>query len=248
MSEKCYKGFNKGLVCKGKQYAENTVFEEDGGKICGSGVMHYCKAPMDVLEYYPLLDDNGDFNEFAEVEPLDEEQNDGNKFATKKLKIKAKFSFAGFVKACIDFVFEKTEIDKASSGNYAKLASSGNSAQLASSGDSAQLASSGNYAKLASSGNYAQLASSGNSAQLASSGDSAKITSTGANSVICCAGHGSIAKAKIGSFITLAEWERKEDGDWIPLNVETVKVDGVNIKEDTFYTMKNGKIVEAGDD
>jgi hypothetical protein len=25
---KGYKGFEKGLVCRGKQYAENTVFEE----------------------------------------------------------------------------------------------------------------------------------------------------------------------------------------------------------------------------
>lgn len=191
--EKCYKGFNKGLVCKGKQYAENTVFEEGGGEICGNGVMHYCKDPLDVLEYYPLLDANGEFNEYAEVEPLDEEQQDGDKFATKKLKIKAKFSFAGFVKDCIDFVFEKAEIENASSGDYAQ------------------------------------------------------ITSTGKNSVICCAGHGSIVKAKIGSFITLSEW-KAEDGQWIPLNVETVKVDGVNIKEDTFYTMKNCEIVEVEDE
>ena len=26
---KGYKGFEKGLICKRKQYAENTVFEED---------------------------------------------------------------------------------------------------------------------------------------------------------------------------------------------------------------------------
>lgn len=25
---KGYKGFNKGMICRGKQYAENTVFEE----------------------------------------------------------------------------------------------------------------------------------------------------------------------------------------------------------------------------
>ena len=28
---KGYKAFDKGLVCKGKQYAENTEFEESGG-------------------------------------------------------------------------------------------------------------------------------------------------------------------------------------------------------------------------
>ena len=34
---KGYKAFNKGLVCKGKQYAENTVFEEDQAVICSRG-------------------------------------------------------------------------------------------------------------------------------------------------------------------------------------------------------------------
>lgn len=31
---KGYKGFEKGLICRGKQYAENTEFEESGGEIC----------------------------------------------------------------------------------------------------------------------------------------------------------------------------------------------------------------------
>ena len=42
---KGYKGFSKGLVCRGKQYAENTVFEEDDAKICKSG-MHFCENPF----------------------------------------------------------------------------------------------------------------------------------------------------------------------------------------------------------
>ncbi|MEE1049110.1 MAG: hypothetical protein U0M60_17025, partial [Clostridia bacterium] len=68
---KGYKAFSKGLVCRGKQYAENTVFEESEAKICRSG-MHFCKNPLDVLEYYPLVDDNGNISDFAEVEALDE--------------------------------------------------------------------------------------------------------------------------------------------------------------------------------
>ena len=47
---KGYKGFSKGLVCRGKQYAENTVFEEDDAQICQSG-MHFCENPFDVLTH-----------------------------------------------------------------------------------------------------------------------------------------------------------------------------------------------------
>ena len=61
------------------------------------------------------------------------------------------------------------------------------------------------------------------------------------------AGINSIAKAKIGSWITLAEWERKNENDnfyLIPVCVKTEYVDGEKIKEDTFYQLKNGEFVE----
>lgn len=41
---KGYKGFAPGLVCRDKQYAENTVFEEDRAIICSRG-MHFCQIP-----------------------------------------------------------------------------------------------------------------------------------------------------------------------------------------------------------
>ena len=80
---KGYKGFEPGLICRGKQYAENTVFEEEEAEICSYG-MHFCENPFDVLDYYGFTNDTGDFNEFAEVEALDEvKTNDNRKFCTK---------------------------------------------------------------------------------------------------------------------------------------------------------------------
>ena len=55
-----------------------------------------------------------------------------------------------------------------------------------------------------------------------------------------CAGYNSMAKAKKGSWITLAEWKNVND-EWIPVCVQTGYVDGVCIKEDTFYKLVNGK-------
>lgn len=55
MSIKGYKAFNRGMICKGKQYEENTTYEENGNKICEAGVMHFCENPFDVLDYYHLL-------------------------------------------------------------------------------------------------------------------------------------------------------------------------------------------------
>ena len=215
---KGYKGFNKGLVCRGKQYAENTVFEEEKAVICHSG-MHFCENPLDVLDYYPLLDDNCEPNEFAEVEALAAvDTDDRKKYTTTKLRIGAKLSFAGLVKASVDFMM--LSCGKAKKKDYA---------QMASSGDYAQMASSGYYAKMASSGDYAQMASSGK------------------HSVVAAIGYNSIAKAAKGSWITLSEWVLDDEGNLIPALVKTRKVDGKHLKADTWYKLKNGKFEVVND-
>ena len=144
-----------------------------------------------------------------------------------------------------------------SSGYYAKIGSSGDSAKIGSSGYSAQIGSSGYYAQIGSSGYYAQIGSSGDSAQIGSSGysakigssgDSAQIDSTGEDSVIMCAGRNSKTKAKIGSWITLAEWKwSNEKNRYVPVCVKTEYVDGVRIKADTWYKLENGKFVEVAE-
>lgn len=137
---KGYKGFKNGLVCLGKQYAENTVFEEKEAVICRKG-MHFCENPMDVLDYYDLVNEDGTFNDFAEVEALEEAKtDDGKKFCTTKLKIGAKLSFAGFIKACVDFTIDKTKIKGENTTNdngkrAAKIGSSGDSAKIDSTGE-----------------------------------------------------------------------------------------------------------------
>ena len=325
---KGYKAFGKGMICAPdkqhvKQYAENTVYEEDSAEVCKKG-MHFCKDPLAVLDYYPLVDENGEMSEFAKVEALDEcTTDDGQKYCTKKLKVGAKLSFSALVQASVNFEFEKTSSKSnsaqigssgnsarigssgnwaqiGSSGNWAQIGSSGNSAQIGSSGDSAQIGSSGNWARIGSSGNgarigssgnsarigssgnWAQIGSSGNSAQIGSSGNSARIgssgnwaqigssgngarigssgnsarigsggnwaqiVSSGKHSVICCAGNDSIVSAKIGSWITLAEWRcDKVKNVYIPVCVKTEYVDGERIKADTPYKLVNGKFEEV---
>ena len=140
---KGYKGFNPGLICKDKQYQENTVFEEPEAKICEKG-MHFCENPFDVLDYYGLIRPDGTPNEFTEVEALDEPKTDDKKkFCSRKLKIGVKLGLSGFIRACVDFVLEKTIAEMPSenviSGNSAQIGSSGNCARIGSSGDSARI-------------------------------------------------------------------------------------------------------------
>lgn len=137
MGMKGYKGFRKGLICKDKQYAENTIFEEPEANICVNG-MHFCKNPMDVLDYYPLIDNNGEMCEFSEVEALDETlTNDEKKYCTKKLKIGARLSLTEFIKESFDVTYRQIKEDADNDNNKSKAG--GNRAKLAG-GDWAKLA------------------------------------------------------------------------------------------------------------
>ena len=285
MGMKGFKGFEKDFSCRGKQYEENTTYEEHGVGCCHKGVMHFCEDPWEVLKHYDLVDGNGNFSEFAEVEALGQVWNDGEKRATNKIHVGAKLGLKGFLKACIDFTLEKTKYESngtnlpgysaqigssgdcaqigssgdsaqiGSSGYYAQIGSSGDCAQIGSSGDcakigssgySAKIGSSGDCAKIGSSGDCAKIGSSGYCAQIGSSGDCAKINSTGEDAVIMCAGRRSKAKGKKGSWITLAEWVKDEEkGRYVPICVKTERVDGEKIKEDTYYTLKNGEFSEV---
>ena len=61
-----------------------------------------------------------------------------------------------------------------------------------------------------------------------------------------CAGLGSVVKAKVGSWITLAEWEyNKDKGRRVPKCVKTEFVDGERIKGDTWYKLKDGEFKEV---
>ena len=212
---KGYKAFAPGMICRGKQYAENTDYEEAGGAICGKGMMHYCVNPFDTLNFYDLVGENGKFSDFAEVEALDPpvSGSDG-KFAAKKLHIGAKLSFAGFVKACIDYTKEQT-IDNMPKSEIGT-------------GDSAQIGSSGYYAKIGSSGDYAKINSTG---------EDSVICCAGSGSVVK-------AKAGSWITLAEWEYS-DEKGRCAPRCVKTEYVDGEKIKADTWYRLKNGEFEEV---
>ena len=221
---KGFKAFGKGMICRGKQYAENSTFEEAGAETCCSeGMIHFCETPFDCLDYYPLVGNNGELIEVAEVEALDKVACEGNKRASKKIKIGAKLSFFDFIKLGIQCIIEST-----------KPSSSGYHTQIGSSGSCAQIGSSGSYAKIGSSGNWAKIGSSGSYAKIGSSGDCAVVSAIGTNSMV---------KAKTGSWIVLAEY----DAGRKPICVKSAMIDGENLLPDVFYTLRNGEFVPVPD-
>ena len=226
-----YKGFDKNLKCRGFQYEVGKEYEMSGRIACCERGFHACESPLEVFDHYDMLN-----SRFAKVEQsgeIDKEEN-STKVCSSKIKVKAELKLADIINLGVEWIKDVTSPSKLK--KETDLNDNG--------GDSVQIGSSGNSAKIGSSGDYAKIGSSGNSAKIGSSGDYAKIDSTGYHSVVMAAGNNSIAKAKIGSWITLSEWDCI-DGVWIPICVKTEKVDGEHIKADTFYKLVNGEFKEV---
>ena len=266
-NRKGYKAFKPGLICAPdenhiKQYAENTVFEESGGEICGEGMMHYCTYPLGVLAHYPpVCADGTGFTEYAEVEALDEPiTDDGIKYAAKKLRVGEKISFGNLVKASVKYVLDRVDKTKNGTGNRSGNSQTGNYSGNSQTGDYSGNSQTGNYSGNSQTGYCSGNSQTGNCSGNSQTGYRSYSEQHGAFSASVSTGYGcshyaagkqciavawganSTAKGKKGSYICLAEWneERTEI-----INAKFAEIDGEIIKEDTFYKLVDGEFVEV---
>ena len=210
---KSYKGFNKDMTCRGKQYAEGETYKEKAASCCDYG-MHACEYPLDVFGYYPPGQ-----SVYHEVEQDGELSRDGDdtKVASTVLKVGARLGIPGLVHAAIEYTksrctMENTDPKMATAGNYG-AATAGNSG-AATAGDSGAATSRGKAA-------------------------------SGKNGLSVARGNGVLVKGGLGAILVIAE-EKKDSYDidhW-----KAVVVDGKKIKADTWYMLKDGELVEEGED
>lgn len=97
---KAYKGFDKDLKCKGRQYTEGVEDHvSDVAKLCKEGV-HACERPLDVFRYYAPA--GSVYHEVELAGVLDEHQED-SKICGTDIKVKGKLDIAGLIKAQIEY-------------------------------------------------------------------------------------------------------------------------------------------------
>ena len=149
---RAFKGFDKDLKCRGFQYEIGKEYEIEGDVKCCDNGFHACENPFDVFGFYPIIDDEGNFNRFCEVEGSGKADKKNEKTAFSKLKVKAEIGIKGFISAFIEIVKESVKAEKDDS-DYSQLASSGDCSKLASSGDDSKLASSGKHSVICCAGN-----------------------------------------------------------------------------------------------
>ena len=233
---KAVKGFNQDMTCTPTedikfQYEEGKTYEEEVADVCNKG-FHACELPMNAFSYYPPTK-----SIYHEVEMFGKiDSSESNKTCSSKIKIGAKINIAGIIKASIDIIRRKAEEESS-----------------ASSGDYGNAASSGNYGNAASSGDYGNAASSGNCGNAASSGYCGSAKAEHPNSCAIAWGPESKASGVKGSHLVLAEWESNggnywDEETWTFKGAKMVVVDDKNIKENVWYGLRDGNVIEIKED
>ena len=225
---KTYKGFNKNMTCRGFQYEEGKEYKTEKAVACETG-FHACEYPLDSFNDYSPND-----SVFHEVEQDGDisKRNDDTKVASTKIKIGAEINIAGLVKAAIEYTLKRVNPEAKSNEDYG--------------------ASSATRYKGASSatGDYGASSATGNCGASSATGYKGAAEAGDPESIAVAWGYKGKAKGVIGSYLVLADWEGNENEywtqeEWNLKGAKMIRVDGVNIKENTYYTMLNGEVVET---
>ena len=161
-------------------------------------------------------------------------KNSDTKVASTKIKIGAQINIAGLVKAAIEYTTERVKKEAGSDEPHGASSATGDCGASSATGDYGASSATGNYGASSATGNYGAS------------------SATDSESIAVAWGYHGKARGVKGAYLVLADWEGDEEcyweqDKWRLKGAEMVRVDGEKIKENIWYTMVNGKVVEVED-
>ncbi|RJO60831.1 MAG: hypothetical protein C4542_08255, partial [Dehalococcoidia bacterium] len=123
----------------------------------------------------------------------------------------------------------------------------GDSGAASATGDRGAASATGDRGAASATGDSGAASATGYRGAASATGDSGAASAEGKHSVALVTGVDGRARGRLTDWIVLTERERNADGEWQIKGMRAVPVDGKTIKEDVYYTLKNGKIIEAED-
>ena len=227
---KSYKGFNNDMTCKDFQYKEGEEYETDRAEACKEG-FHACEYPLDCFSYYAP---NHSVYHIVEQDGEISRNGTDSKVASTKIKIGARLDISGLVKAAIEFTMSKVKPEAKANEDYGASSATGYKGASSATGD------------------YGASSATGNCGASSATGYKCSAEANDPCAIAVAWGYKGRAKGVKGSRIVLADWEGDEDNYWTEdkwtlKGAKMVKIDGKKYKADTWYTMKDGKIVEVED-
>ena len=239
---KAYKGFNRDMTCRGFKYEEGKEYITPQAKCCSTG-FHACEHPLDCLDYY----DPGNGSVYHEVELDGDIDRDGcdTKVAATKIKIGARLSIAGLVKAAIDYTMKRIKREAKADENRAACSATGYNSACSATGYNSACSATGDNSACSATGYKSACSATGDNSACSATGDNSACSADNPTAIAVAWGFYSRAKGVIGAHIVLADWRMDENLNWHLHGAKMVRIDGKQYKADTWYRMEEGKIVEV---
>nr|DAO14676.1 MAG TPA: hypothetical protein [Caudoviricetes sp.] len=212
-----YKGFDKDMKCRGFQFAEGETYHEDKAELCNSG-FHACTMPLDVLGYYPPGD--GSIYRMVELDEVCDEKSNDSKICAKTIKIGSEIGISGLVEAQIAWVKNTIGCDE-------KIKKAKESPDKYATGDRGAAAATGIQGAAAATGDQGAAAAMGKASVAMASGCDGRVMGA------------------IGCAIFAVERGEWDGNTYQIVSVAAGIVDGVTLKEKTWYKCVGGKFVEV---
>ena len=270
-----YKAMDKNMQCRGKQYEVGKTYHEDRAACCNAGihacenpldVLHYYPL-KDSPRFFEVecggnVDKSGEDSKLActELTVKGEVNFAGLVKATvnavfNRVKGKEPFSSGYYSTAGTsgDYSTAGTSGDYSTagtSGDFSTAGTSGYASTAGTSGDFSTAGTSGDHSTAGTSGDFSTAGTSGDVSTAGTSGDFSTAAATGAccrakadgkDSIAVANGAHSKALGAMGCYLVLTEY----DDDGHMLCAKMARVDGSTVKENVWYTLKNGEFVEA---
>ena len=172
---KAFKGFNKDLTCRGYQYEEGKEFHTERAKCCDTG-FHACEYPLDCFGYYDPA-----HSVFHEVELSGEmdKSGDNTKVCATDIKIGARISIAGLVKAAIEFTMSKVNKEAKSDERHGFASATGYRGASSATGYRGASSATGDRGASSATGDYGASSATGNCGASSATGDRGASSATG---------------------------------------------------------------------
>ena len=245
---KAFKGFNKDLTCRGFQYEEGKEFHTEKAECCEEG-FHACEYPLDCFGYYSPAQ-----SVFHEVELSGDmdRRSDDTKVCATDIKIGARISIAGLVKAAIEFTMSKVNKEAKSderhgfasaTGDYGASSATGYRGASSATGYRGASSATGDYGASSATGDYGASSATGDYGASSATGNCGASSATGyrgassvsdPTGVAVAWGHEAKAKGCLGAHLILSDWryigEKWFDGDYkTPYDVESWELAGAKM-------------------
>ena len=171
----------------------------------------------------------------------DKATNTGNRSAATNTGNRSAATNAGDYSAATNTGYRSAATN---AGDYSAATNTGYQSAATNTGYQSAATNTGDYSAATNTGDYSAATNTGNRSAATNTGDYSAAIVEGKESIALATGIKSKAKGKIGCFIVLTEW-KEINFEYHLVDVKSAKVDGKNIKEDTFYMLKDGKFVEV---